>query len=99
VRFTGRKVAAVEGGDGATGKGASLEDGGWSDVKSGRGVFVSAVVSVWARLLQQRRRHPPAGAVASMDEAIIRQEMVNSWLPAWCCIDTWARSPESMQRS
>ncbi len=99
VRFARREVAAVEGGDGATGKGASLEDGGLSDIKSGRGAFVLAVASVWARLLQQRRRHPPAGAVASMDEAIIRQEMVISWLPAWCHIDTWARSPESMQRS
>jgi hypothetical protein len=68
-------------------------------VKSGHGAFVSAVASVWARLLQRRRRRPPAGAVASMDEAMNRQEMVISWLPAWCHIDTRARSPESTQRS
>ncbi len=102
VRLAGGEVAivAAEGGDGTTGGGASLEDGMWSGVRTGRGTYISAVASVWARLLRGRRqRRPPAGAVAFMGEAMIRQEMVISWLPAWCRIDTRARSPESTQRS
>jgi hypothetical protein len=49
VRSAGEEVAVAEGGAGATGDGASLEDGGWSDIKSGRGAFVAMVAPVWAR--------------------------------------------------
>jgi hypothetical protein len=101
VRLAGREVAvaAAKGGDGATGGRASLEDGVWSGVRTGRGAYISAVASVWTRLLRwRRRRRPPAEALASMGEAMIRQEMVISWLPAWCRIDTRARSPETTQR-
>ena len=85
VRFAGGEAAVAEGGvgttgDGATGDGAPLEDGGWSDIGSGRGAFVAKVAPVWAHLL--RRRRPSAGALASVDEEMIRQEMVMSWLPA-----------------
>jgi hypothetical protein len=78
VRFAGGEVAVAEGGAGATGDGASLEDGGWSDIKSGRGAFVLMVAPVWARLLRRQRRLPSAGVLASVDEAMIRQEMVIS---------------------
>jgi hypothetical protein len=71
-------VAVAEGGAGATGDSASLEDGRWSDIKSGLGAFVAMVALVWARLLQRRRWRPSAGAVASVDEAMMRQEMVMS---------------------
>jgi hypothetical protein len=88
VRFAGGEVAVAEGGagatgdgatgDGATGDGDSLEDGGWSDIRSGRGAFVVMVAPVWARLLRRRRWRPSAGALASVDEAMIWQEMVIS---------------------
>ncbi len=78
MRFAGGEVAVAEGGAGATGDGASLEDGGWSDIKSGRGAFVLMVAPVWARLLRRQRRLPSAGVLASVDEAMIRQEMVIS---------------------
>ncbi len=78
MRFAGREVVVAEGGAGTTGDGASLEDGGWSDIKSGRGAFVAMVAPVWARLLRWRRRRLSAGALVSVDEAIIRQEMVIS---------------------
>jgi hypothetical protein len=92
VRFAGGEAAVAEGGvgtteDGATGDGAPLEDGGWSDIRSGRGAFVANVAPVWARLLRRRRRRPTAGAMASVGEEMIRQEMVMSWLPAWCRIE------------
>jgi hypothetical protein len=78
VRFAGGEVVVAEGKAGATGDDTSLEDGGWSDIKSGRGAFVAMVAPVWARLLRWRRRRPSAGAVASVDEAMIWQEMVIS---------------------
>ncbi len=72
-------MAVAEGGAGATGDGASLEDGGWYDIKSGQGAFVVMVAPVWACLLRRRRRRrPSAGALAFVDEAMIRQEMVIS---------------------
>jgi hypothetical protein len=71
-------VAVAEGGAGTTGDGASLEDGGWSDIKSGRGALVAMVAPVWASLLQRQQRRPLAGPVASVGEAMIRQEMVIS---------------------
>jgi hypothetical protein len=99
VRFTGGEVAVAEGGAGATGDVTSLEDGGWSDIKSGRGAFVAKVAPVWARLLRRRRRSPSAGALVSVDEAMIQQEMVISWLPAWCRMEIRACSLASTQRS
>jgi hypothetical protein len=102
VRLAGGEVAiaAAKGEDGTTGGGTSLEDGMWPSVRTGRGAYTSVVGSVWARLLRRRRRRrPPAGALAFMCESMIRQEMMISWLPAWCRIDTRARSPESTQRS
>jgi hypothetical protein len=86
VRFAGGEVAVAEVGDGTTGDGAT-GDGGWSDIRSGRGAFVAKVAPVRARLLRRRRRRPSAGALASVDEEMIRQEMVMSWLPAWCRIE------------
>jgi hypothetical protein len=102
VRLAGGEVAitAAEGGDGTTGGGTSLEDGMWPGVRTGHGAYTSVVGSVWASLLRRRRRRrPPAEALAFMSESMIRQEMMISWLPAWCRIDTRARSPESTQRS
>jgi hypothetical protein len=78
-------VAVAEGDVGATGGGAT-GDGGWSDC-SGRGAFIARVSPVRGRLLRRRRRRPSAGALASVDEAMKRQEMVMSWLPDWCRIE------------